>query len=243
MSELRVLPFASSPQFGRGPFRIRRIRPGLILGNDPALGPLSVVDFATLDTGTFVAMHEHRNDEILSYLWRGNMVHEDSHGLRVELGPQRLMMMNAGRSFYHEESVPKDPVRMLQIFIRPTAADLEPRVTFSERASKADNTWNLVGGPEGEQVPLSIRNQVYVYDAHLNPGSTLEPLVKPGFQQWIVVMDGVLQVAGGAIATGDSLAITEGNLPAISSREGADVVLFLSKLDAPASRAGTISGG
>jgi quercetin 2,3-dioxygenase len=30
-------------------------------------------------------MHQHLNDEILSYLWRGAMIHEDSDGYRVEL--------------------------------------------------------------------------------------------------------------------------------------------------------------
>ena len=49
-------------------------------------------------------------------------MHEDSTGQRVELSPRRPMMMNAGRSFFHEESTPDVPVEMLQIFIRPVAA-------------------------------------------------------------------------------------------------------------------------
>jgi quercetin 2,3-dioxygenase len=100
---------------------------------DPVIGPLSRVDHAFLDVGTLVPMDQHRNDEILSYMWRGLMVHEDSTGRRVELTPSRLMMMNAGRGFSHEESTPGVPVEMLQIFIRPQATDLEPSVQFHER--------------------------------------------------------------------------------------------------------------
>jgi len=87
---------------------------------DPVIGPLSRVDHAFLDVGTVVSMHQHRNDEILSYMWQGLMV--------VELTPSRLMMMNAGRGFSHEESTPSVPVEMLQIFIRPQATDLDPSV-------------------------------------------------------------------------------------------------------------------
>jgi redox-sensitive bicupin YhaK (pirin superfamily) len=80
------------------------MRPGLVrsLVADPAFGPLSVVDHANLDVGTVVPMHEHRNDEILSYMWRGTMVHEDSAGHRIPISPRKLMMMNAGRGFWHE---------------------------------------------------------------------------------------------------------------------------------------------
>lgn len=47
------------------------------------------------------------------------MIHEDSAGHRIAIGPHKLMMMNAGRSFWHEESAPEGAVEMLQIFVRP----------------------------------------------------------------------------------------------------------------------------
>lgn len=63
---LNVLRSSAGRSFARGPFKIRRIRPGAILGTDadPAFGQFSVVDHAHLDVGTVVAMHEHVNDEI-----------------------------------------------------------------------------------------------------------------------------------------------------------------------------------
>lgn len=85
------------------------MRPGLIFHQpteDTAFGPLSRIDHALLNTGTLVGMHEHRNDEIFSYMWRGTMVHEDTSGDKTPISPERLMMMNAGSSFFHEESVP-----------------------------------------------------------------------------------------------------------------------------------------
>ena len=95
---LRILRADAAQSFARGPFRIRRIRPGVMLGAGaaPAFGPFSVMDHADLAVGTVVRMHEHRNDEILSYMWRGTMLHEDTAGHRIPISANKLMMMNAG---------------------------------------------------------------------------------------------------------------------------------------------------
>lgn len=47
-------------------------------------------------------MHEHINDEILSYMWKGKMLHKDSSGEKVMISPNKHMLMGAGKSFFHE---------------------------------------------------------------------------------------------------------------------------------------------
>lgn len=49
------------------------------------------------------------------------------------------MLMNAVKSFYHEESVPKEDVEMLQIFIRPEKSNMQPNVQFMKRDNKIIN--------------------------------------------------------------------------------------------------------
>jgi redox-sensitive bicupin YhaK (pirin superfamily) len=138
----------------QGRFIIRAIAPGLKLNNptDNGIGPLGRVDHATLAPGMIVRMHPHQNDEILSYMRRGTMVHEDTHHNKVPIHGSYLMMMNAGSGIMHEESVPADDtetVEMLQIFIRPQADDLEPRVQFHQfNAVSSTKALRLVGGPE-----------------------------------------------------------------------------------------------
>ena len=58
---LKDLGSDASPRFGRGPFKIRRRRPGMILnaGTETTFGPFSVFDHANLDVGTVVRVHEH----------------------------------------------------------------------------------------------------------------------------------------------------------------------------------------
>jgi redox-sensitive bicupin YhaK (pirin superfamily) len=225
---------------------IRRIRPGLVDGDsssDPVLGPLAIVDHARLGVGTVVRMHEHRNDEILSYMWRGTMVHEDSTGERVELTPNRLMMMNAGKSFWHEESTPVEPVEMLQIFVRPQAPDLEPGVFFHTRPTGFRNGgWNHIGGPAGSGAALTIRNQVHVYDAHHNAGAEIEIPAAHGLRQWLYVMDGEIEFAGHRVGKGDALSDAASPLPSARVTRDATLVAFLADPGAPAFAGGSHSG-
>lgn len=242
----RLFPADATPPFARGTFVIRRIRPGLIDGrptDDPALGPLSIVDHANLGVGTLVRMHEHRNDEILSYMWRGTMVHEDSTGQRIPITPDKLMMMNAGRSFWHEESTPDEPVEMLQIFVRPETEDLDASVHFYDRPSDfRDGKWNHIGGPAGSGAALIVRNQVHVYDIHPKAGDRIEVPFVDGLRQWVYVMDGQLELAGQTVGKGDAISDPDGPMPALTVTKDATVVAFLTDPDAPASLAGSHSG-
>ncbi|MBF7994906.1 pirin family protein [Rahnella laticis] len=240
-----VLRAEPKTTFEYGPFRIRRMRPGQILPErgDDAFGPLSVIDHANLEQGTLVKMHEHNNDEILSYMWRGSMVHEDSAGNRVPLSPKKLMMMNAGESFWHEESTPLVSAEMLQIFIRPRKANLEGRVQFMERRDgPKQNAWTLIGAPEGIESPLEIRQAIYIYDTRLDADTTIEIPTHPGFAQWLYVMDGELTIGGHTLAKGDAISDEASALTPATATKETTLVCFLVYLDAESVLEGTISG-
>lgn len=240
---IQILRSHESSNFGRGSFNIRRIRPGSIIGreSDPSFGPFSVMDHANLGVGTVVSMHEHKNDEILSYMWKGKMRHEDSAGNSVTISPSKLMMMNAGRSFWHEESTPDQPVEMLQIFIRPAEADLDGQVSFFDRG-EAETDWSLIAGPESESAPLKIRQAVTVYDHRLGKGERSIAPFKRGLTQWLYVMDGAIRIGGELLEKGDAVTDLDGALPEIVSETESTVVLFLIDRSVSGSRAGTISG-
>lgn len=242
---MNILRAGQSQRFTSGPFSIRRMSPGQSLPSlrSNAFGPLSVIDHANLGAGTLVAMHEHVNDEILSYMWKGSMVHEDSEGHRISLSSQKLMMMNAGKSFWHEESTPEGPVEMLQIFIRPRESGLEGEVQFMDRPDGSQrDEWTLLAGPEGNNAPLIVRQDVYVYDILLSDGQTTVPPYTPGLANWLYVMDGSLILGDDHLDKGDSIAVEEGKMPAVRAEGDTTIVCFQVRLDAPAILNGTISG-
>ena len=230
---------------GSGTFHIERVRPGSIAGAaaDPALGALSAFDHATLGVGTVVTMHEHVKNEILSYMWQGTMLHEDKAGNIIPISCNKLMMMNSGKSFWHEESAPEEPVEMLQIFVRPREADLTGHVNFLERPSGTPvGQWSWVAGPENSNAPLTIRNAVYVYDCVLEPGQAVELPSHQGYVPRLYVLDGEVQMGHERLAKGDGASTRDTPLPPVTAQSRSTLVLFFVDLAAPYSMAGTISG-
>ena len=193
---------------GRGGFQVRRVLPGLCLqnANDPGFGPLGAFDHARLQPGVVVAMHQHRNDEILSYMREGTMLHEDTSGARLPLTPTHFAVMNAGSGMWHEERVPEDggPVEMLQIFVRPREAELPPNFQHREfPQTESRNAWRLLTGPEQSNAPFTLRNAVWIHDAHLERASLRTPFVA-GLDGHLYVFRGEVSVNDHHLAKGDS---------------------------------------
>lgn len=92
------------------------------------------MDHARITPGTLISMHPHQDDEILTYLRSGQVKHTDSEGFTDIISNQKLMMMNAGERYYHQEQVLEegDVLEDLQIFIRPEMGGLKPQVQFYE---------------------------------------------------------------------------------------------------------------
>ena len=233
-------------EIGSGSFRILRIFPGLLLegSDDKGLGPLGAFDHAYLDPGALVAMQEHRNDEIFSYIRKGTMFHKDSSGGEFPLTPKHLSVMNAGSGISHEEGVPEtaEPVELLQIFIRPREEDLEPGIQHHEfHETESRNEWRLLLGPEDSDAPLRARNSAWIYDAHLS-ATTLALVESGGMTRLLYVFGGEAMVGEECLGAGDSMLLVDEGDVSVTSEPSAELVLFLIDQGSAASRSGTLSG-
>ncbi|BAQ08898.1 pirin-related protein [Bacillus sp. OxB-1] len=240
---LQKLSAENHAQPFRGPFTITRVQPGRILGDntDTAFGPLAIIDHAVMKKGLTIKMHEHINDEILSYVKTGVMHHKDSAGFEAPIAAGKLMMMNAGAGFWHEEKVKEDEVEMLQIFIRPEETDLLPNIQFHDKP--ADNPdWYVMVGPEGSNAPLYVRQNVFILDAHPKAGEELKIPAYVGLTPFLYVMDGEITVQDFVIGKQEAVTDLVNPLPELSTNEDSTIVLFLVDMDAQMSMDGTVSG-
>ncbi len=233
-------------QIGSRPFRIFRIFPGLALGDseDKGFGPLGAFDHAYLDPGALVAMHEHQNDEIFSYIRKGTMFHKDSSGAQFPLTPNHLSVMNAGSGISHEESVPEtaEPVELLQIFIRPHEDNLEPGIQHHEfDETESPNAWRFLLGPEDSSAPLRARNMAWIYDVHLH-GTAINLVESNGTAKLLFVYGGEAVVGEERLRAGDSILLVDEKNISVGSKSSAELVLFLVDPRAAVSRSGTLSG-
>ncbi|WP_026564774.1 pirin family protein [Bacillus sp. UNC41MFS5] len=242
---MNILRHHQSYSNGHKVFNLTFKRPGLIWQDttldDFAFGALSRIDHAKLGQGAFVKMHEHINDEILSYMWNGEMLHKDSDGTEIMISPSKHMLMNAGRSFFHEETTPNGTVEMLQIFIRPSEADLEPKVQFFDTNNKNED-WKLIAGPKEMSAPLEIRQNIAVYDAHAKNGAKLEIPKLENYTPWLYVMNGAIKAGEETLYKGDAVTGNEKELQEVELIEDTTLVLFLVDLNAQMTFSGNFSG-
>jgi len=234
----------SQYRYQNGPFSIVPNLPGYAIPEhrDHGYGPLARFDDTTLEPGGFVAMHEHRNDEIITYITDGLVRHADSAGSSLVASPTKIMVMNAGRSFWHEEGTrPDDPtLRGLQIFVRPHTVDLEPNIQFKEISTPLPNEWRLLAGPENTEAPSFIRNDVRLYDAHLARGAEVAFPKRQGWDAFIHAYRGSIKVNGTNLETRESALLVGETDAQLEALEDAIVVAFLINPKSRITNAGTI---
>jgi redox-sensitive bicupin YhaK (pirin superfamily) len=191
-------------------------------------------------------MHPHRDDEILTYLRSGRVMHKDSEGFTDIISNQKLMLMNAGSTFYHEELVleESDELEGLQIFIRPRKSGLPPKVQFHAFAKAYSlNQWRTIAGKEDNQ-PLQIRSSTWIYDMRLQKGvrQALPELPSGNASCLLYVFEGeVLVNETTTLIKGESL-LLENESIGFEALQTSDLVLFVTDKNTEYTATGMYSG-
>jgi len=228
----------------QGTFRMHFNFPGRGVPNhdDHGYGPLSTVVESFLDPGTLIRMHQHRNEEIISWVPAGVMRHEDRQENSLVTDSEHLMIMGAGRGFWHsEETFPDDPpLRMLQIFVRPHSLGLEPTIQHEPIGEPTPNRWRHLFGPEDTDAPLSVRNEVDFHDCRLAAGETVAVPTKAGWDTYLYVFEGEVDLAGEPLDYTESAVLAGDGQATVTASEESILVAFVLDPDAPITRQGTI---
>lgn len=230
---------------GNGP--IKMLYPGTaISGSDTGIGSIGRIDHPEFHGNTLIKMHPHVNDEILSYFRSGLSEHYDSEGTRENIGPNKLMLMKAGKSFFHEEKIfgTDEPLEGLQIFIRPGEKDLEPKVIFRDLENvHSENAWRLLGAPTPD-AEFQFSSQTWIFDMKLLESSTsaLPSLPKSGLTYLLYVFQGVITVNSELELTKKESLVIKDEIISISAIKDAEIVLFVTDESAHSYNEGMYSG-
>jgi redox-sensitive bicupin YhaK (pirin superfamily) len=230
---------------GNGPIKI--LYPGVAVSNtDTGIGSIGRIDHPEIHGNTIIKMHPHINDEILSYFRTGKAEHSDSEGFVKMIGKKTLMLMKAGKSFYHEEKIigEGEPLEGLQIFIRPGKKDLKPEVIFLELESvHSENKWRLLASPEPETT-FQFSSQTWLYDMKLLRGSSAEipELPKNNLTALLYVFQGAIQVNDSIDLKKKEAIVFKDEHIVINAAEDAELVLFLTDEEGEIFKNGMYSG-
>ena len=228
----------------QGKFRINFNFPGQAIPNhnDHGYGPLATVAESFMDPGTLIRMHQHRHEEIISWVPAGVMRHDDRQGNELATDPNHLMVMNAGSGFWHSEETLADdpPLRMLQIFVRPHSLDLEPGIQHEPIPDSVADEWRHLFGPEESEAPLYVRNDVNFYDCRLNAGVTTTLPSQSGWHTYLYVFEGAVDVGEESLGYTESALVADDRDMTVTASEDSSIVAFVINPDAPVTRQGTI---
>jgi quercetin 2,3-dioxygenase len=200
--------------------------------HDPAhvhFGPLRVINDDQIAAGAGFGMHGHRDMEIITYVTRGRLAHEDSMGNRETIGPGEIQRMSAGRGVMHSEfNHERDqPTELLQIWILPNRASVEPsyaQALYPDHDKRG--RLKLVVSPDGRDASLSMHADAQVYAGLFDGAEAAVHPIAPGRLVYLHVARGTVVVNGRTLSKGDALKFV--SEPLVEIREGvdADVLLF-----------------
>jgi hypothetical protein len=194
---------------------------------------LRIINEDCIAPGKGFGPHAHRDMEILTYVLEGKLLHRDSMGVQYVLGPNEIQMMSAGSGVVHSEfnASETEPVHLFQIWILPSAEDLEPsyqQIAFTPEEKRG--RLRLLAAPEscGDQKMAVIRQNARVYAAEFAVDERLrQPLARDRYA-WIQVVKGNVSLNGLALLAGDAAAVSAATELSFAGIEpaGGEILLF-----------------
>ena len=189
---------------------------------------LRVINDDTIAPGGGFDMHPHRDMEIITYVLKGALEHRDSMGNGRTIQAGECQYMAAGTGVLHSEFNPSDknPVHLLQIWIKPDRPACKP--TYHDRSMNeaARNALHLVASKTGRDGSFTINQDAELHLARLDAGAKVSHTMHPGRHAWLHVAEGDLEVNGVKLNGGDGLAINEESELSIAASSDAQLLLF-----------------
>lgn len=190
---------------------------------------LRVINDDTVAPGGGFPTHGHRDMEIISYVVEGGLAHRDSTGGDGVVKRGDVQAMSAGTGVRHSEFNDSNeaPVHFLQIWIIPErqglpAAYRQSHVSDDEKR----NTLRLIVAPEAQGGALGINQDARIYASLLEAGHNVVHQLAAGRGAWVQVVDGVIDVNGTTLTTGDGLAVEDVDRIAIVGLKPSEFLLF-----------------
>lgn len=173
--------------------------------------------------------HGHRDMEILTWVLDGALEHRDSMGNGSTLQTGEMQRMSAGSGVTHSEfnHSPTDPLRLLQIWIRPERRGIDPG--YEQKPFPLEERLNrlrLVASPGARDGSLQIHQDAAVYVANLEAGVSVDHELATGRHAWVQIARGAVTVNGVEMREGDGLAASEERLIQIRAMEDSELLLF-----------------
>lgn len=190
---------------------------------------LRVINEDYIAGGGGFAPHSHRDMEIITYVLEGALEHQDSMGNRSVIRPGDVQRMSAGTGVTHSEynHSKTDPVHLLQIWVIPAKAGIEPEYeqklfTPEEKSGQL----RLIASQDGRNGSITVHTDLNLYATVLTEGERVSRSIDRDRHLWVQVARGSVLVNGELLTQGDAVAVEAVPTLEIVGKEKAEVLVF-----------------
>ena len=203
--------------------------------DDPAdtlgtgFGALERLNEDRLPPGSGFRRHPHQDGEMLTYVREGALSYEDSMGRSGVIRTGEFQRMTVKRSLRHSETNASrtDWAHAFQIWLRPSAADLEPdREQKRFSAAQRRGVWCAIASPDARGGSLRIHQDALVYSALLAPGQHLVYELALGRRGWLHLVHGSVTLGDDLLAAGDGAGLLDERVVSLTACVDAEILFF-----------------
>lgn len=198
---------------------------------DPARtgwGRLLVWNDDTIAANTGFPPHPHRDMEIITYVRKGAITHQDSMGNEGRTEAGDVQVMSAGTGVRHAEyNLEPEATTLFQIWIETDKPGAEPSWGAKPfpKGERAGRLVPLASGFAEDTDALPINAEARVLGATLKAGETAQYALGRNRHAYLVPAAGAVEVNGVRANARDGLAIRDEEMLRITALEDAEIVL------------------
>ena len=208
--------------------------------NNTHFGLLLVNNDDVVRPGTGFDTHPHRDMEIVTWVLRGSLVHQDSEGHSGVIYPGLAQRMSAGTGILHSEKndawkltggpMHADPVHFVQMWVVPDEGGIEPgyeQMEIDDELLKGGLV-TVASGMTGHRDQSAIRikqKDAALYAARMSDTSTIVLPEAPYVH--LYVARGAVDLEGsGRMHTGDAARITAAEGELVTATGDAEILVW-----------------
>ncbi len=187
---------------------------------------LRVINDDLVSPGSGFDTHSHQDMEIISYVKKGTIEHQDSMGNIEKLPAGEFQLMSAGTGITHSEYNPSndEPLEFLQIWIQPNVLGIEPG--YQQKHFDTKSGLQLIVSPDGRDGSLKIHQDACLYQLRLDAQQTISVPLETGRTAYVHVVVGDISVSGEKLSAGDGATVTQVDAIEFTANSNSEVLLF-----------------
>jgi redox-sensitive bicupin YhaK (pirin superfamily) len=191
-------------------------------------GPLRVWNDDEIAPRSGFPPHPHADMEIVTYVRKGAITHQDSLGNEGRTEAGDVQVMSAGSGIRHAEyNLEPEVTTLFQIWIQPTRRGGEPSwgARPFPKGDRAGRFVTLASGFAEDADALPIRTDARVAGATLKAGETADYPLGEGRHAYLVPAVGAIEVNGVRLDARDGAAVRDEPVLHVKALDDAEVVL------------------